>query len=581
MLKKPWDYKYIFKLYDHINFRGDYNGMDIRKKILIPILILALVAVVGFGFFFKQSNLIIQHLGQEIITSSKSTQNVYKDAIFNLMAFVEAGSLDPLFGPEPDALNEILVNLKKYKAVKSAFFLDSEEKILANGEQDNPLLGKSFPKKDGLNIDISKPVFKISKENLVYSKILKDQGDKLGRLQVIFSLQDLETIKGKLIQNVNAVAKSSRKTSSIIVVACTFIILLCFGINIVVINSIVLSIKQVVKNLEDIAQGEGDLTKRLEIKTKDEIGTLSRWFNTFVEKLQSVIGEVAQNAKTVDIASTKLADISGNISSEADSLVLKSSTVAAASEEMSTNINSVAASSEEASTNINMVAAATEEMSTTINDISKNSDKARTITDNAVDQTIDAVKKIKTLSKIAQDISQITQAIADISSQTNLLALNATIEAARAGEKGKGFAVVANEIKELATQTADSTLKIKDQVSTIQSATSESEREIKQISKVIGDVNEIITTIAGSIEEQSTATKEISQNILQASHGTQEINENISMTSIAAGKIANDITGVNHSIDEITNNSTQFKNGSNDLSDLSGRLMEMVSIFKI
>jgi hypothetical protein len=120
------------------------------------------------------------------------------------------------------------------------------------------------------------------------------------------------------------------------------------------------------------------------------------------------------------------------------------------------------------------------------------------------------------------------KSITEISEQTNLLALNATIEAARAGEAGKGFAVVANEIKELARQTAAATLGDQEPASTgIQGSTDATVGQIEAITDVIGEVNDIVTTIATAVEEQAVTSQEIANNVAQASQGIQEVNENV------------------------------------------------------
>lgn len=156
-------------------------------------------------------------------------------------------------------------------------------------------------------------------------------------------------------------------------------------------------------------------------------------------------------------------------------------------------------------------------MTTTINEIAQNTEKANTITGEAVSEAKGASDNVDELGSAAQEISKVTETVTEISEQTNLLALNATIEAARAGDAGKGFAVVANEIKELARQTAEATQDIKRRIEGIQDSTSGTVTKIQQISKVINDVNDIVSTIASSVEEQSVTTKEIATNVAQAS----------------------------------------------------------------
>jgi methyl-accepting chemotaxis protein len=345
--------------------------------------------------------------------------------------------------------------------------------------------------------------------------------------------------------------------------------------------AVVKPISEVVDGLKDIAEGEGDLTKTLKITSDDEVGELSKWFNTFMEKLRAIITEISGNADSMTSASVDLSKLSGNLSEGADLTSAKSNTVATAAEEMSSNINSVAAATEEASTNMNLVATAAEEMTSTINEIAQNSEHARTITGDAVQQANDASQKIDELGRAAQEISKVTETITEISEQTNLLALNATIEAARAGEAGKGFAVVANEIKELARQTAEATQDIKDRIEGIQRSTSMSVKQVEGISQVINDVNEIVSTIATAVEEQSVTTKEIAGNVAQASNGMSEVSENIAQSSAVSSEIARDIADVNQSSNDISNSSSQVDMSAQQLSQLAEQLKELVGKFKI
>ena len=297
-------------------------------------------------------------------------------------------------------------------------------------------------------------------------------------------------------------------------------------------RSITRPVNEAVKGLRDIAEGEGDLTKRLAVQSKDEVGELSAWFNTFLDKLQAIIKEISENTAKLGAAASSLFDLSTQMSSGADNMSAKSNTVAGAAEQMSSNVQSVAAAMEQTATNVNMVAAATEEMTATVNEIAEQSEKGRAITNEAVSQVQKASENVDELGESAKAIGKFTEVITDISEQTNLLALNATIEAARAGEAGKGFAVVANEIKELAKQTAEATKEIKSKIDGIQDSTSMTVTEIGQITSVIKDVNDIVATIATATEEQLAATKEIAGSIGQASEGIQEVNENLSQSSV-------------------------------------------------
>ncbi|MCP4719045.1 MAG: HAMP domain-containing protein, partial [Desulfobacteraceae bacterium] len=361
----------------------------------------------------------------------------------------------------------------------------------------------------------------------------------------------------------------------IIVLALVGILIFVFSLR------IIKPINEAVEGLKDISEGDGDLTKRLTVSSKDEVGILSKSFNTFIEKLQAMISDITQGVDTLSSSSTELSSIAEEMSSSAEQTSEKSNTVSAAAEEMTANMNSVSAAMEESSTNVNTVASAAEEMNSTINEIAQNAEKAREISVSAVEKVNESTGKMNELGAAAQAIGQVVETITDISEQVNLLSLNATIEAARAGEAGKGFAVVANEIKDLAKQTSEASMDIKSKIDNIQESSSGSLAGMNEISTVISEVNDIVSTIATAVEEQSSATREIAENISQASTGIEEVNQNVSQSSIVADEITKDITDVNQSSSAMADRSGQVSLSAEDLSKLAVQLDQMVGRFKV
>ncbi|GAB6095577.1 hypothetical protein JCM14469_18290 [Desulfatiferula olefinivorans] len=326
---------------------------------------------------------------------------------------------------------------------------------------------------------------------------------------------------------------------------------------------------------------KGDFRSRLKIDQKDEIGILAGALNETVTHLGGMFRNIADEVNVLSSSSEKLKAIAVQMAKGSEDTASRSNTVAGAAEEMSANLESVAAAIEQTTVNLSSVAAATEENTATIGEIAKNSDRAKTISNEAVAQAKQASGDMELLEKAARDIGIVTETITKISEQTNLLALNATIEAARAGEAGRGFAVVANEIKELARQTADATKEIKARITGIQQTTENTITGIEKITAIVDQVNTIISTIAMTIGDQSAAAHEIGANIAQTSLGIQEVNANLAQCSTVANEITHDIAGVNHEAGEMSNSSSHVSHSAEELAGMAEKLKKMIEKFEV
>lgn len=444
--------------------------------------------------------------------------------------------------------------------------------------------GGNISSGDNLNPDL------VIDKSTSFSQEIFYSGEKVGHVSLYYTkdllLEQVRVSREQLKKNVESIQttiseKSNKSIFSKIIAFAIVIVALIFTISLTLKLLVVGRINKITVGMKDIAEGEGDLTKRLTDKNDDEIGELLSWFNIFVDKIQTIIKDVAESSRNLDEASSQLAGLSANMQQDADQTSEKADSVSSSSDQMSSNMNSVAAAMEEASTNITMVASASEEMSVTIGQIADNTDKAKNITIKAVEQTDKATDQVGTLGEAASGIGKVLETIADISEQVNLLALNATIEAARAGEAGKGFAVVANEIKDLAKQTAEATGEIRLKIEGIQTSTTDTVSQIERIAAVVAEVNTIVETIATSIEEQSHATNEISTNVAQANTGLTEVNENVAEGNVSVRAIADEISEVNIAASKISKNSDMVNESASQLSNLSSQLTKMVGRFKI
>jgi methyl-accepting chemotaxis protein len=304
--------------------------------------------------------------------------------------------------------------------------------------------------------------------------------------------------------------------------------------------------------MTDIAQGEGDLTRRVPVTREDEIGAVSHAFNTFAERVQGVFASIASRAGEVGSSSTGLSAVATQMSSTAQDTAGRAAEATTATDEVFSSVQSVSA--------------AVTQMASSIEEISRSASTATQIAQAASEATQSTSATVATLDAASQEIGQVTKVISEIAERTNLLALNATIEAARAGESGRGFAVVATEVKELAQQTARATEDIAAKVVAIQENSQHATGSIANIARVIDEVNQAQSTIAAAVQEQTATANEIGRDIARATQGAE--------------RIASTIRTVGEATQETTQGAGRTGEAANDLARMGSELTEIVGQFR-
>ena len=357
----------------------------------------------------------------------------------------------------------------------------------------------------------------------------------------------------KLGDDAAAVGVRSARLESTIFAAVVIGISMLVVSGLALVRSVSKALSNILNMVKDLAEGEGDLTKRLEIVTHDELGELAKWFNTFLDQIHHIISQVSGTAEGVARASEELNATSQQITANC--------------EETSAQADVVSKAAEAVSQNLQTVATGAEGMEASIKEIAKNASEAAKVATSAVKVAETTTITVSKLGESSCEIGQVIKVITAIAQQTNLLALNATIEAARAGEAGKGFAVVANEVKELAKETAKATEDISRKIEAIQTDTKAAVDAIASISVVINQVSDISGTIASAVEEQSATTNEMSRNVNEAAQGSGEITSNIA--------------GVAEAAQGTTRGATATQKASQQLVEMSTQLRSLVGQFKI
>ena len=333
----------------------------------------------------------------------------------------------------------------------------------------------------------------------------------------------------------------------------------------------------------DIAQGEGDLTKRMKVATKDELGDLSTWFNMFLERLNNMISEIKIHAENINVSSQEMALGNHDLSSRTHQQSSTLEETATAMEE----INSIVQKNAEDAKNANeitqkaqqsVVGSRTELLDTVNKSIDTNQDMLQNLqsTNNSV---VTAMEEIMENSK---KIEGITTLMNDIAFQTNLLALNASVEAARAGEHGKGFAVVASEVRKLAHRSAKASTEIGVLVQTSLESITSGRNLVKDGEQ---DMDKMRTKIETMLNNLKSETDSNLNGILTTVKEVSEVMENIKE---ASEEQAEGVEQINKSIadmDRITQENSalveQNTTASQDMAQEAEKLQELLNTFKV
>lgn len=313
-------------------------------------------------------------------------------------------------------------------------------------------------------------------------------------------------------------------------------------------------LQEKVNNLLEVvaAAAQGDLTRPVTVSGTDAAGQMAAGLTRLLSDLRESIASIGQTAMGMASSSEELSAISQQLTSS--------------SIDAEHQAQSASTGSEQVSSNVSIVAASSEEMLASIREISKSATEAARVAKTAVSMADETNATISKLGTSSHEIGKVIKVITSIAQQTNLLALNATIEAARAGEAGKGFAVVANEVKELAKETARATEEISQKIDAIQTDTKAAVKAIGEVSEIINQVNDISSTIASAVEEQTATTNEIGRNVSDAARGTSDIARNISLVAQAAS--------------QTTSGANDTQTAARALTEMASQLQLLVNRFK-
>ncbi|CAN2251244.1 methyl-accepting chemotaxis protein [Bacillus vallismortis] len=399
--------------------------------------------------------------------------------------------------------------------------------------------------------------------------------------------QEVEALKGEIRDN-------GEKSQWFISIVTGVSIILGIVLSLLLLKSIMVPLRSLNKQLEEIAHGDADLTKKVIVKNKDEFGQLAQSFNSFTQSLTQIVRQISSSSEQVAASSEELSasaeeskstseHISGAMQMAADSNAKQSSMTEKSAESITELLDSISSVASNTGNIADLSSSMRDKAEIGSKSVNKMLEQMKFI-DISVDS---AGNGLQALVSSSAEISDISSLITNISEQTNLLALNAAIEAARAGEQGKGFAVVAEEVRKLADETNKSAKHIQSVVTTIQNESVETVNNIKVVQENVSSGIMLSQETTGNFNEILNLVEQVTSQIQEVAAATQQLTSGVEVIqhtvhSLAAGtkETSAHTEAVAKSSQEQLNSMEEISYAAESLSQLAEELQTVINRFK-
>ncbi|CAN7577750.1 methyl-accepting chemotaxis protein [Pseudomonas sp. LjRoot71] len=519
-----------------------------RLTLKAKVVLLALIPVVLFAVVLSGAAArVLQNLAAQEVEETR--ERLLQESRNELQHYVQIalGSVQSLYDAagqgDMASREQAIAILSKIKFGKDGYFFGHDSNVVRLFRGDSPVdVGKSLAdRRDPNGVYINRELVNVAKNNSYYlnysSPLPTDDSVLVPKMAYSYYLPkwdmalgtaiNLDGIEAQIVQVQSEIDKRiSTIITSIMVVA--VVLLVIFGVaGVVLSNTFLRPLQQIKDNLDDIAAGEGDLTRRLPINGDDELGQLAGSFNRFVEKIHGLVRQI------VDMTG-QLTELVNQVSAQAQRSEQAMERQRHETDQVATAINEMSAAAHEVAQSAQGAAEAAQKTDT-------EGQAAKQVVDGSIARIHTLVQDIRdsglsldTLQKDVSSIVSVLDVIRSIAEQTNLLALNAAIEAARAGEAGRGFAVVADEVRALASRTQQSTQEIQGMIDRLQKGTQDAVTSMRRssdagdvtseqanragtsldaIAQLIGTINAMNAQIASAAEEQTAVAEEINRSV--------------------------------------------------------------------
>ncbi|HON16059.1 MAG TPA: methyl-accepting chemotaxis protein [Spirochaetota bacterium] len=576
-------------------FKNKIKNLSIKYKVMIlpaiAIICILLSGIIITSGVIKQNNIsneifsdrmpLVQESGYIVNSVNTVNANIYRYFMMRLANY-ESKSVEEKLPEQWTILDKCLSSLENMGKLKE---LSPEEKKIIEESFSSM---KEYKEKAyesvttaGYDINTGMVLMQICDDQY---KVLSDNLAKLSQLQN-------SRIDSKIKEAKSGMLFLSALT--VILIVSSLVITAIFSM--IISGFIVFPIKRLAKVLKEISQGDGDLTVRIDVRSNDEVGMMSKYFNIFVEKMHEIIKDVKESANLVSASSSEISSTITHFSDNAQSQAAFAEEISASVEEISASVSLIAERSEQQYESMKSLFSKLMDLGKVIDEMGIKLSDTFELSKRMYNEANAEWSTIKVMSQSMEKISQsskeminIVNIINEISEKINLLSLNAAIEAARAGEAGRGFAVVADEISKLADQTASSlndiTRLIRSSEEEVTSGLSNAEITMKTIGSLLEGVTSIssmITTLNDYMTQQKESNGEVNREIHTLRDRTEEVKISLAEQNEAMKEILQSITSISSINQDTASGAEEMAASSERLAELAAKLKSKVDFFKV
>ncbi len=523
----------------------------------------------------KSAEVLLDKENENKRTSSEHSMTAYGETLAQYLAWISA---NPLWNFTLDILEDYTKGMEQLPNLAYAVVYDDKGKVVAGGAKSG----------EGIRS---------------FSKDVVQNGKVLGKAEIGMDASYLETLHRENVATKDALVKTfvdgAEEARKALFWKILLVALAGTGVVIAVVMAVLLRMVSPLRRMtgivEDLGQGEGDLTVRLLLRSEDEVGRLAASLDLFLEKLSELVRRIVEIAEGVGGDSGRLDELARKslaavekVTGAVEQIYVLSESNAAAVEETSAGIQEVAANANAAARSAEQGAASSAKATSFTQDVAGRMKDVVVALEGVEKSSTENRGKIGALSKGVDTITGLVGAITQIADQTNLLALNAAIEAARAGEQGRGFAVVAEEVRKLAEESQGAAKQIAALIGEIQGDTNKAvaamdggAREVRLGSELVADAGQSFREIAGLVVAVSAQVKEISAAIQQMASGSQQIVGSVRKIDNLSKASAGEAQTVSSAAEEQLAAMEEIASSSESLSKLAQELQAAVAQFRL